>query len=198
MSTNIFDQRKCTYGEISHNTANSECFEKCEQAKKVEIHLKLLRNIWSEIAWILPETVAVWTLAQRGQKGLRNLQCGQLRDYFAKTLLLAPMKYRSLKITIERNFSTISTFQPEISDHDKDRTWDSTSHEKLNGENTINFSQKSFSNFSRCRDNIIPVIEIILEIVFFWPWIRSVIRNQLFRFHSEKFQWFLFSINSTT
>ena len=50
MSTNIFDQRKCTYGEISHNTANSQRFEKCEQAKKVEIHLKLLRNIWSEIA----------------------------------------------------------------------------------------------------------------------------------------------------
>ena len=45
MSTNSFDQRKCTYGEISHNTPNSQRFEKCEQAKKVEIHLKLLRNI---------------------------------------------------------------------------------------------------------------------------------------------------------
>ena len=50
-----------TYGEISHDTANSECFEKCEQAKKVEINLKLLRNILNGtcVQWNLPETVGV-------------------------------------------------------------------------------------------------------------------------------------------
>ena len=42
-SNNILE--KYTYGEISHNTTNSKCFEKCKQAKKIEIHLKVLRNI---------------------------------------------------------------------------------------------------------------------------------------------------------
>ena len=78
-------------------------------------------------------------------------------------------------------------------------TWDATGHEKLDGKNTINFSQESFSDFRWGRDNIISVIEIILEIIFFWPRIRCV--NQLLRFHSKDpniFTWtFLLNPNST-